>query len=142
MFPSQRDRARSEPVFAPANFSGLQFHATQILAVLLPAIESEQEPVTVHAASVMIGQDIVPAPDFFDAAAFDTKEHGAGLITRREKNLIVNDQRCGRIDRSVHPRPPGKLEPDSSVVWIKGGQPGPSEEQSVAQPMDGGRDRR
>src|SRR5438445_11793733 len=50
---SQSDRPRAEAVFAPANFSGLQFDTAKVLAVFLPAIEPEQEPAIVHAGSVM-----------------------------------------------------------------------------------------
>src|SRR5205814_1507796 len=61
---SQSDRAGAETNFAPADFPGLEFNTTQVFAVFLPAIEPEQETVTVHAGGIVIGQDNVRAPDF------------------------------------------------------------------------------
>ncbi len=105
-----RDDARLQAAFAPAHRAGLQLHAAQFAAVLLPAVEAVEKSVVMHRRCVMGGQHFVARPEDFGRAFLKAQQRRARAVAGRNENLIANHQRRRGAHGRAHRRTPAVSE--------------------------------
>src|SRR5262245_29560615 len=86
----------------------------------------------------MVGEDVVAFPDFVGAILASAEQKGAGVITRRDEDEIVDGQRGGGVDGGLDARSPVLAEALRAVLWVQRHQTLAGEKQEVANAVDSG----
>src|SRR5438105_4500075 len=81
----------------PANLLSLPFHAAEAWAFFLAAIEAVEVVARADRRDVMVGEDFIAFPYLVDAVSADFQEDGSRAVTRRQKDVIVEDERRGGV---------------------------------------------